>query len=173
MGYALFLCRFQDDHHSFSLHIPVLYGDTAVNAGILALLQSNTYLKRLPEFVETVFTSLAAVGLRMILIPVEVNFENKYDSMSTAAGIYLLLYKPAILIINQVDSQFDESDNSLSTFVLSDLPLSHLPFLILHSLVSLILPYSPSSVSPTAPSHLPYIAVLSTPHTCGYAQGEL
>lgn len=47
------------------------FGDTAANAGILALLQSNTYLKRLPALVQTIFASLAAAAFRMILTPVD------------------------------------------------------------------------------------------------------
>lgn len=34
------------------------FGDTAANAGILALLQSNSYLKDLPSPVKTIFASL-------------------------------------------------------------------------------------------------------------------
>ena len=47
------------------------FGDTAANAGILALLQSNSYMKRLPVLVQTVFASLAAAAFRMILTPVD------------------------------------------------------------------------------------------------------
>jgi hypothetical protein len=47
------------------------FGDTAANAGILALLQSNTYMKQLPALVQTVFASLAAAAFRMILTPVD------------------------------------------------------------------------------------------------------
>jgi hypothetical protein len=34
------------------------FGDTAANAGILALLQSNSYLNRMPTLVQTIFASL-------------------------------------------------------------------------------------------------------------------
>ena len=47
------------------------FGDTAANAGILALLQSNTYMKQLPTLVKTVFASVAAACFRMILTPVD------------------------------------------------------------------------------------------------------
>ncbi|KAL6873019.1 mitochondrial carrier [Trichoderma novae-zelandiae] len=47
------------------------FGDTAANAGILALLQSNSYLKHLPSLGKTVFASLCAAGFRMILTPVD------------------------------------------------------------------------------------------------------
>ncbi|EAU83529.1 mitochondrial carrier protein [Coprinopsis cinerea okayama7 len=47
------------------------FGDTAANAGILALLQSNPYMKKLPAFVKTVFASLAAAAFRMILTPID------------------------------------------------------------------------------------------------------
>ncbi|KIM87902.1 hypothetical protein PILCRDRAFT_814599 [Piloderma croceum F 1598] len=47
------------------------FGDTAANAGILALLQSNVYMKKLPALVKTVFASLAAAAFRMILTPID------------------------------------------------------------------------------------------------------
>ena len=47
------------------------FGDTAANAGILALLHSNTYMKKLPSLVQTIFASLAAAGFRMILTPID------------------------------------------------------------------------------------------------------
>lgn len=47
------------------------FGDTAANAGILALLASNSYLNRLPEFIKTVFASLVAAAFRMVLTPVD------------------------------------------------------------------------------------------------------
>ncbi len=47
------------------------FGDTAANAGILALLQSNSYMKKLPSLIKTVFASLAAAAFRMILTPVD------------------------------------------------------------------------------------------------------
>lgn len=47
------------------------FGDTAANAGILALLESNSFMKKLPALVKTVFASLAAAAFRMILTPVD------------------------------------------------------------------------------------------------------
>ncbi|KAI1792255.1 mitochondrial carrier [Ganoderma leucocontextum] len=47
------------------------FGDTAANVGILALLQSNRYLKDLPAFAKTVFASLTAAGFRTLLTPVD------------------------------------------------------------------------------------------------------
>lgn len=47
------------------------FGDTAANVGILALLQSNTYMKTLPTLVKTVFASVAAACFRMVLTPVD------------------------------------------------------------------------------------------------------
>ncbi|KAG2144425.1 mitochondrial carrier [Suillus bovinus] len=47
------------------------FGDTAANAGILALLQSNSYMKTLPTPIKTVFASVAAACFRMILTPVD------------------------------------------------------------------------------------------------------
>lgn len=47
------------------------FGDTAANAGILALLQSNSYLKDLPTPIKTIFASLCAAAFRMILTPLD------------------------------------------------------------------------------------------------------
>ncbi|KAF8531705.1 mitochondrial carrier [Gautieria morchelliformis] len=47
------------------------FGDTAANAGILALLTSNKYMNKLPAFIKTIFASLAAACFRMILTPVD------------------------------------------------------------------------------------------------------
>ncbi|KAJ3499153.1 hypothetical protein NLG97_g578 [Lecanicillium saksenae] len=47
------------------------FGDTAANAGILALLQSNSYLKDMPVLIKTVFASVCAAAFRMILTPVD------------------------------------------------------------------------------------------------------
>ncbi|KAJ7485097.1 mitochondrial carrier domain-containing protein [Mycena galericulata] len=47
------------------------FGDTAANAGILALLESNSYLKNMPSLFKTVFASLAAAAFRMILTPID------------------------------------------------------------------------------------------------------
>ncbi|KAK0624604.1 mitochondrial carrier protein [Bombardia bombarda] len=47
------------------------FGDTAANAGILALLHSNSYLKDLPSPVKTIFASLCAAAFRMILTPID------------------------------------------------------------------------------------------------------
>lgn len=47
------------------------FGDTAANAGILALLQSNSYMKTLPTPVKTLFASVAAACFRMTLTPVD------------------------------------------------------------------------------------------------------
>jgi hypothetical protein len=44
------------------------FGDTAANAGMLALLQSNDYMKKLPIPVKTIFASLAAAAFRIILV---------------------------------------------------------------------------------------------------------
>ncbi|RDB21854.1 putative mitochondrial carrier C12B10.09 [Hypsizygus marmoreus] len=47
------------------------FGDTAANVGILALLQSNSYLKNMPTLFKTVFASLAAAAFRMVLTPID------------------------------------------------------------------------------------------------------
>ncbi|PVI01945.1 mitochondrial carrier [Periconia macrospinosa] len=47
------------------------FGDTAANAGILALLHSNTYLAKLPSPIQTIFVSACAASFRMILTPID------------------------------------------------------------------------------------------------------
>ncbi|KAH9051336.1 mitochondrial carrier [Lactarius deliciosus] len=47
------------------------FGDTAANAGILALLESNKFMRTLPKFIQTAFASFAAALFRMILTPVD------------------------------------------------------------------------------------------------------
>ncbi|KAF9877047.1 hypothetical protein CkaCkLH20_05313 [Colletotrichum karsti] len=47
------------------------FGDTAANAGILALLESNSFLNQLPTLIKTIFASLCAAGFRMILTPID------------------------------------------------------------------------------------------------------
>ncbi|KAF6811932.1 mitochondrial carrier protein [Colletotrichum musicola] len=47
------------------------FGDTAANAGILALLESNTFLNQLPSLIKTIFASLCAAAFRMILTPID------------------------------------------------------------------------------------------------------
>ncbi|PSR77522.1 mitochondrial carrier domain-containing protein [Coniella lustricola] len=47
------------------------FGDTAANAGILALLHSNGYLNQLPTIIQTLFASLCAAAFRMTLTPID------------------------------------------------------------------------------------------------------
>jgi len=47
------------------------FGDTAANAGILALLGSNPVLSKLPSHIQTLFASLLAALFRMILTPID------------------------------------------------------------------------------------------------------
>ena len=47
------------------------FGDTAANAGILALLESNSYMKQLPSLIKTSFASITAAAFRMILTPID------------------------------------------------------------------------------------------------------
>ncbi|CAK7225119.1 hypothetical protein SCUCBS95973_005751 [Sporothrix curviconia] len=47
------------------------FGDTAANAGILALLHSNSYLKDLPSLIQTIFVSLCAASFRILLTPID------------------------------------------------------------------------------------------------------
>ncbi|KAK7957971.1 mitochondrial carrier domain-containing protein, partial [Apiospora saccharicola] len=47
------------------------FGDTAANAGILALMHSNGYLDKLPSPIKTIFVSLCAASFRMILTPID------------------------------------------------------------------------------------------------------
>lgn len=47
------------------------FGDTAANAGILALLSSNPFLAKLPSPLKTAFASVAAALFRMVLVPLD------------------------------------------------------------------------------------------------------
>jgi hypothetical protein len=47
------------------------FGDTAANAGILALMKSNGYLGTLPLFIKTIFASACAAAFRMTLTPID------------------------------------------------------------------------------------------------------
>ncbi|SRR6266446_1293635 len=47
------------------------FGDTAANAGILALLESNTFMRTLPKFIQTAFASATAALFRIVLLPVD------------------------------------------------------------------------------------------------------
>ncbi|KAJ2923534.1 hypothetical protein H1R20_g13562, partial [Candolleomyces eurysporus] len=47
------------------------FGDTAANAGILALLASNPVLRTLPTWIQTIFASLCAASFRMLLTPID------------------------------------------------------------------------------------------------------
>jgi hypothetical protein len=47
------------------------FGDTAANAGILALLSSNSYLAQLPSPIKTIFASACAAAFRMLLTPID------------------------------------------------------------------------------------------------------
>jgi len=47
------------------------FGDTAANAGILALLESNPFMRKLPSPIRTIFVSLCAAGFRTILTPID------------------------------------------------------------------------------------------------------
>ena len=47
------------------------FGDTAANTGILALLESNSFMKKLPLAIKTAFASLCAAAFRTILTPLD------------------------------------------------------------------------------------------------------
>lgn len=47
------------------------FGDTAANVGILALLQSNPFMSKLPTLIKTIFASFAAACFRIILTPID------------------------------------------------------------------------------------------------------
>ncbi|GAA5881166.1 hypothetical protein JCM1840_001626 [Sporobolomyces johnsonii] len=47
------------------------FGDTAANAGILALLSSNPFLAKLPSPLKTAFASICGALFRMVLMPVD------------------------------------------------------------------------------------------------------
>lgn len=47
------------------------FGDTAANAGILALLESNPILSKMPSHIQSIFASLCAAMFRMVLTPID------------------------------------------------------------------------------------------------------
>ena len=47
------------------------FGDTAANAGILAFLRSNPYMRKLPVWIQTAFASLTASAFRIVLMPID------------------------------------------------------------------------------------------------------
>ncbi|RDX45793.1 mitochondrial carrier [Lentinus brumalis] len=47
------------------------FGDTAANAGILALLKGNKYMRNWPALAKTIFASFAAAAFRMVLTPID------------------------------------------------------------------------------------------------------
>lgn len=47
------------------------FGDTAANAGVLALLGSSLSTKQLPSPIKTIFASLCATAFRIILAPID------------------------------------------------------------------------------------------------------
>ncbi|KAK0439580.1 mitochondrial carrier [Armillaria borealis] len=70
------------------------FGDTAANAGILALLSSNTYMKTLPPHIQTIFVSLAAAAFRIILTPIDTVKQYGigslwYGALATAAATFV------------------------------------------------------------------------------------
>ncbi|GAA6061850.1 hypothetical protein JCM10212_000767 [Sporobolomyces blumeae] len=64
------------------------FGDTASNAGVLALLASNPFLKRLPTAIKTAAASLIGALFRMVLMPVDtLKTTMQTESNSTALTI--------------------------------------------------------------------------------------
>jgi len=47
------------------------FGDTAANAGVLALFEGNDSVKHWPAFAKTVFSSATAASMRIVLVPVD------------------------------------------------------------------------------------------------------
>ncbi|KAM7194058.1 Mitochondrial carrier domain containing protein [Naviculisporaceae sp. PSN 640] len=47
------------------------FGDTAANAGILAILAKNPYIKDSPKWFQTIFVSFCAAGFRIALTPID------------------------------------------------------------------------------------------------------
>jgi hypothetical protein len=66
------IARFYDGIGAALIQAPVArFFDTAADAGIRTLLQSNPYMNKLPSPVKTVFASVTAAACRMILTPVD------------------------------------------------------------------------------------------------------
>jgi len=85
------------------------FGDTAANAGILALLNSNEYTRTLPELEKTVFVSLAAACFRILLTPI--------DTIKTTLQTQ---GKPGIAILKNRVGRFDSTVVSIEPDSLVD-----------------------------------------------------
>jgi hypothetical protein len=80
------------------------FGDTAANAGILALLQSNSYMKTLPPLVKTMFASVTAACFRMTLTPVDtikttMQTQGKEGIALLRARVYLRVQSRRLILI--------------------------------------------------------------------------
>lgn len=78
--------------------------DTAANTGILALLESNPFVNKLPSAIKTVFVSLCAANVRIILTPIDI----LKTTLQTEG-------KPGLeLLKDRVRRYFESSDLSLT-----------------------------------------------------------
>lgn len=76
------------------------FGDTAANVGILALLQSNGFMKKLPTPLKSAFASLAAALFRMILTPVD-TLKTTLQAQGTKKGMAVLKQRVRLYVICQ------------------------------------------------------------------------
>jgi hypothetical protein len=76
-------------HTNHPLAPAARFGDTAANAGILALLSSNPYLSRLPSPAKTAFASLAGALFRMVLMPVD-TLKTTMQTQGSSSALVLL-----------------------------------------------------------------------------------
>ncbi|GAA5936293.1 hypothetical protein JCM1841_002997 [Sporobolomyces salmonicolor] len=65
------------------------FGDTAANAGILALLSSNPFLAKLPSPLKTAFASICGALFRMVLMPVD-TLKTTMQTESNAVALRVL-----------------------------------------------------------------------------------
>jgi len=63
--------------------------DTFSNAGILAFMEGNDFLKKLPPFIQTIFVSTAAALFRMILTPID-TIKTTFQTHGSQPGMTVL-----------------------------------------------------------------------------------
>jgi len=89
------------------------FGDTAANVGILALLSSNSYMRKLPSLVKTLFAAVAAACFRMVLTPVD----TVKTTMQTDGKNGLKLLKERIKVNGITSLWYGAVATALATFV--------------------------------------------------------
>ncbi|KAK7460553.1 hypothetical protein VKT23_009273 [Stygiomarasmius scandens] len=112
------------------------FGDTAANAGILAFLESNTYMKDLPTPVKTIFASLAAALFRMILTPID----TVKTTMQTQGSSGLAILRTRIKLYGVGTMWYGALATAAATFV------GHYPWFVTYNTLQDSIPVPDSKV---------------------------